>query len=316
LRLRSNDKPLLIIGGPTGVGKSEVACCVAKEIGGEIISADSMAVYRYMDIGTAKLKECMSEVKHHLVDVVNPDQYFDVKMFEEMAVKAYKEIIERGNVPMLVGGTYLYIQAFLYGIAETPEPDWKLRNRLYKIAEKKGSEFLWRKLKIVDPLYADKIHPRDTRRIVRALEVFINSGKPFSSFHFWGKPRFKYVGVYLKRNWESLKTRIENRMFDMVRRGLIDEIRYLLQRGMSLTTLQAIGYKEFIPYLRGERSLEESIKEAIKNTLDQAKRQIRWFRKQGWYEVDLDNMNMRDACVKVVDIYAEAEEYKKEGLHS
>jgi len=168
-------------------------------------------------------------------------------------------------IPMLVGGTYLYIQAFLYGIAETPEPDWKLRNRLYKIAEKKGSEFLWRKLKIVDPLYADKIHPRDTRRIVRALEVFINSGKPFSSFHFWGKPRFKYVGVYLKRNWESLKT---------------------------------------------------SIKEAIKNTLDQAKRQIRWFRKQGWYEVDLDNMNMRDACVKVVDIYAEAEEYKKEGLHS
>ena len=314
--MRSDNKLLLVIGGPTAVGKSEIACCVAKEIGGEIISADSMAVYRYMDIGTAKLRECMSEVKHYLVDVVDPDQYFDVKMFEKMACEAYQEIVNKGKVPMLVGGTYLYIQVFLYGLAETPEPDWKLRNRLYEVAKRKGSEFLWQKLLAVDPAYAKKIYPKDTRRIVRALEVFINSGKPFSSFHGWRGPRLGYVGVYIKRSWKSLKSRIENRLLDMIKRGLIEEIRGLLERGMSLTTLQAIGYKEFIPYLKGERSLEESIREAIKNTCDQAKRQIRWFRRQGWYEVDLDIMNIREACKKVVDIYAEAEKYQKEGVHS
>ncbi len=307
---------MLVIGGPTAVGKSEIACCVAKEIGGEIISADSMAVYRYMDIGTAKLKECMREVKHYLVDVVNPDQYFDVKMFEKMACEAYKEIVNKGKVPMLVGGTYLYIQVFLYGLAETPEPDWKLRDRLYEIAKRKGSEFLWQKLLAIDPAYAGKIHPKDTRRIVRALEVFINSGRPFSSFHEWKGSRFRYVGFYIKRSWESLKSRIENRLLDMIKNGLIEEIKELWERGMSLTTLQAIGYKEFIPYLKGERSLEESIKEAIKNTCDQAKRQIRWFRRQGWHEVDLDIMDIKEACKKVVDIYAKAEESQKKSVHS
>ncbi len=307
---------MLVIGGPTAVGKSEIACCVAKEIGGEIISADSMAVYRYMDIGTAKLKECMREVKHYLVDVVDPDKYFDVKMFEKMAYEAYQEIVNKGKVPMLVGGTYLYIQVFLYGLAETPEPDWKLRNRLYEIIKRKGSEFLWKKLLAIDPSYAKKIHPKDTRRIVRALEVFINSGRPFSSFHEWRGPRFRYVGFYIKRSWESLKSRIENRLLDMIKKGLIEEIKELWERGMSMTTLQAIGYKEFIPYLKGERSLEESIKEAIKNTCEQAKRQIRWFRRQGWYELDLDIMDIKEACKRVVDIYAKAEKYQKKGVHS
>ena len=307
---------MLVIGGPTAVGKSEIACCVAKEIGGEIISADSMAVYRYMDIGTAKLKECMREVKHYLVDVVDPDRYFDVKMFEKMAYEAYQEIVNKGKVPMLVGGTYLYIQVFLYGLAETPEPDWKLRNRLYEVAKRRGPEFLWQKLLAIDPVYARKIHPKDARRIVRALEVFINSGRPFSSFHEWRGPRFRYVGFYIKRSWESLKSRIENRLLDMVRKGLIEEIKELWEREMSMTTLQAIGYKEFIPYLKGERGLEESIKEAVKNTCDQAKRQIRWFRRQGWHEVDLDIMDIKEACKKVVDIYAETEEYQKKGIYS
>jgi len=308
LNLKSSKK-LLIIGGPTAVGKSEVACCVAELLKGEIISADSMAVYKGMDIGTAKFKECMKKVKHHLIDVVEPYEYFDVKMFEEEALTAYYEIIKRDKVPILVGGTYLYIQAFLYGIEETPEPDWKLRKRLYSIAEEKGKEYLYKKLQIIDPEYARKIHPEDIRRVVRALEVFINSGRPFSKFHRWNKPRFEYVGFYLKRKWESLKKRIEDRIRDMIKEGLLEEIRLLMERGMSFVPLQAIGYKEFIPVIKGECGLEAGIREAVKNTCKQAKRQIRWFRRQRWNEIDLDGLSFEEACRRVVDIYAEAEEH-------
>ncbi len=302
--MRSNNI-LLIIGGPTAVGKSEVACCVAEKVEGEIISADSMAVYKKMDIGTAKFRECISKIKHHLVDMVEPDDYFDVKIFERLALKAYSEILSRNKVPMLVGGTYLYIQAFLYGISETPDPDWNLRRRLYSVADRKGSEYLYGKLKAIDPEYAMKVHPKDTRRIVRALEVFINSGKPFSHFHKWEKPRFSYKGFYLKRNWTDLRKRIEHRIRNMLKDGLLEEIKILLEGGLSLVPLQAIGYKEFIPVIRGEYDVEKGFMEAVKNTCYQAKRQIRWFRRQGWYEIDLDKMNIKEACDRIVRIYAE-----------
>jgi len=246
----------LIIGGPTAVGKSDVACCVAKKLNaccvakklnGEIISADSMAVYRFMDVGTAKPLECMKEVKHHLIDVVEPSDYFDAKMFEERAKKLLKEIQERGRVPLVVGGTYLYIQALLYGIDETPEPNWKLRN-------------------------ASKIHKNDVRRIVRALEVFITSGRPFSSFHTWDKPKLEHVGIFLIRSRENLFRRIEDRL-------------------------------KIVPCAKGEKPVEECLKEAIRNTKEQARRQIRWFRQRGWYEINLDRTTMEEACEKIVKIY-------------
>ncbi len=203
---------LLIVGGPTAVGKSDVSCLVAQKLDGEIISADSMAVYRFMDIGTAKPLECMKRIKHHLIDVVKPSGYFDAKIFEEEAKRLIKEIQERGKVPMVVGGTYLYIQALLYGIGETPKPDWKLREKLYALAERKGKEFLFKKLQAIDPKYASKIHPNDLRRTVRALEVFLSSGRPFSSYHHWDKPKLKHVGILLIRNRENLFKRIENRL--------------------------------------------------------------------------------------------------------
>ncbi|MCS6957438.1 MAG: tRNA (adenosine(37)-N6)-dimethylallyltransferase MiaA, partial [Aquificaceae bacterium] len=216
---------LIVIGGPTGSGKSEVCCVLAKRIGGEIISADSMCVYRQMNIGTAKPLQCMKEVKHHLIDVVDMGELFDAKMFEEKAVRAIQEVKKAGKIPIVCGGTYLYLQALLYGIEETPPPDWELRKRLYHIVQKKGSEYLYKKLKAVDPAYACKISPQDARRIVRALEVFINSSKPFSSFHRWGSPKLEFLGFYLSWSWESLSKRIEERAKRMLEQGLLDEVK-------------------------------------------------------------------------------------------
>jgi tRNA dimethylallyltransferase len=293
---------ILIIGGPTAVGKSEVACLVAQRIGGEVVSADSMTVYRGMDIGTAKPLECMKKVRHHLIDVVDPGDYFDAKIFEREALKAIRDIKVRGKIPIVAGGTYLYLQALLYGIEDTPEPDWKLRRRLYALAESRGGDYLYGKLKAVDPVYARKIHPNDVRRVVRALEVFINTGRPFSSFHRWGEPRLSFKGFFLIRSWDSLSRRIEERLRDMIRRGLLEEIRELLGRGFKsfLTSPQAINYKEFIPYLEGKRSFEEAFREALRNTREYARRQIRWFRKQGWIEVDLERLSSDRAADLIV----------------
>ncbi|MFN7065008.1 MAG: tRNA (adenosine(37)-N6)-dimethylallyltransferase MiaA [Aquificaceae bacterium] len=293
---------LIVIGGATGSGKSEVCCLLAKRIGGEIINADSMCVYRGMDIGTAKPLECMGEVRHYLVDVVEVGEVFDAKLFEEMSIKAIEEIEKKGKMPILCGGTYLYVQVLLYGIGETPTPDWRLRERLYHIAQKRGSEYLYQKLRAVDPAYAQKISPKDTRRIVRALEVFINSGKSFSSFHGWGAPCMPFKGFYLVWSWESLTKRIEERAKKMLQGGLIEEIRELLQKGFEgfLTSPQAIGYKEFIPYLKSEKSLEKCLQEMIRNTKEYAKRQIRWFRRQGWTEIDVESLGINMAVEKVL----------------
>jgi len=291
-------RDLVILGGPTGTGKSEIACCVAERTGGEIVSADAMSVYRGMDIGTAKRSPCEGYIRHHLVDVLDPGEIFDAKLYEELALKAVADIRRRGRIPVVAGGTYLYIQALLYGIERTPPPNWKLREKLYSVAREKGSGKLYRILKAVDPLYASRIHPNDLRRIVRALEVFVESGKPFSSFHRWGRPRFSFTAFYLKRSWENLSKRIEERVHRMIEEGLVEEVKSLMERGFEnfLTSSQAIGYKELVPYLKGERTLGEAIREIIQKTKEYARRQIRWFRRQGWIEVDLEAMNPQEAC--------------------
>ncbi|MGC8852713.1 MAG: tRNA (adenosine(37)-N6)-dimethylallyltransferase MiaA [Hydrogenobacter sp.] len=293
---------LIIIGGPTASGKSSIACLVAQALDGEIISADSMSVYKHMDIGTAKPIECMKVIKHHLVDILEPGELFDAKIFEEMSLRAIEDIKRRKKIPIVCGGTYLYIQALLYGIEETPPPDWSLRQRLYAIAEKKGSAYLYEKLKVVDKKYAMKISPQDSRRIVRALEVFLQTGRPFSSFHRWGIPRFEFKGFYIKLSWETLSRNIEKRVMEMLERGLVDEVKRLLDMGFEnfLTSQQAIGYKELIPYLKGLISLEEAIESIVKNTKDYAKRQIRWFRKQGWEEVDAESLGLEGSANHII----------------
>jgi tRNA dimethylallyltransferase len=204
--------------------------------------------------------------------------------------------LERGRVPIVVGGTYLYLQALLYGLAETPEPDWKLRNKLYSIAQKSGGEFLYRKLSVIDPLYAGKIHPNDLRRIVRALEVFIQSGRRFSEFHNWTKPKIPFIGFYLRWSKEALMERIERRVLKMFEEGLVEEVKGLMEMGLEgfLTSSQAIGYKELIPYIKGDITLEEAMERVIRNTKAYAKRQIRWARRMGFLEVDMENMSMSE----------------------
>ncbi len=295
---------LLIIGGPTATGKSELACCLAERVSGEIVSADSMAIYRGMDIGTAKPTECLKRVRHHLIDVAEPGEYFDAKLFERKASEAVEDIRRRGKLPIVCGGTYLYLQALLYGIEETPPPNWKLRKRLYSMAERRGRVHLHRKLSVIDPIYARKIHPNDLRRSVRALEVFLETGRAFSSFHRWDKPKFNYLGVYVSRDWDELSRRIEIRVHRMIEKGLVDEVKRLLDKGFEgfLTSSQAIGYKELVPYLKGEVSLEEAVEEIVKNTKEYAKRQKRWFRRQGWVEINLTNMSIEEACEKLLTL--------------
>jgi len=245
----------------------------------------------------------MKRVRHYLVDVVEPGEVFDAKLFEELALEALENIRRRGKVPIVAGGTYLYIQVLLYGMEETPPPNWKLRHRLYLTAERKGTAYLHRILKRVDPDYARRVHPNDLRRIVRALEVFVESGKPFSRFHRWKEPRFSFTGFYLRRSWEKLALRIEERVHRMIAEGLVDEVRKLMRKGFEsfLTSSQAIGYKELVPYLKGEVSLKEAVDEIVRRTREYAKRQIRWFRRQGWIEVDLDSMSLEEACTFICD---------------
>ncbi len=297
-------KPLIVIGGPTGVGKTELSLKLAQEIGGEIISADSMAVYRHMDIGTAKPSpEERKKVKHYVIDVVNPDETFSIKQFIDIADEAVKEIWAKGKIPIVVGGTYMYIHPFLYGLAETPPADWELRKKLYQRAEEEGKEQLWKELIEIDPEYAKKIHPNDLRRIVRALEVYQLTGKPYSSFHGnWKKPRYPYLGVFLYRPWESQYQRIKNRVWDMIRDGLLGEINKLLSMGFkeAITSPQAIDYKEFLPYFEGKKTLIECIYDTIKHTKEQAKRQLRWFKRyQDWLKINLDELN-NDQAVELI----------------
>ncbi len=295
-------KPLIVIGGPTAVGKTELSLRLAEEIGGEIISADSMAVYKYMDIGTAKPSPAdRRRIKHYLIDVAEPTETFSIKRFIDEADAAVYEIWKKGKVPIVVGGTYMYLHPFLYGLAETPPGDWELRKKLYERAEKEGKETLWEELLKIDPAYAAKIHKNDLRRIVRALEVYHLTGRPYSSFHTnWdnAKPRYPYLGVFLHRPWESQYKRIRNRVWDMIRDGLLGEISNLLKMGFreAITSPQAIDYKEFLPYFEGKKSLVECAEEVIKNTKAQAKRQLRWFKRyDDWLRIDLDKTPTAEA---------------------
>ena len=303
-------KPLIVIGGPTGVGKTELSLRLAKEIGGEIISADSMAVYKYMDIGTAKPSPAdRRAIKHYLIDVVEPSDTFSIKQFIDLADEAVREIWQKGKVPIVVGGTYMYIHPFLYGLAETPPGDWELRKRLYERAQKEGKDKLWEELLKIDPTYAGKIHKNDLRRIVRALEVYTLTGKPYSSFHTnWenAQPRYPYLGVFLVRPWEEQYRRIVNRVWDMIRDGLLGEIRKLLQMGFreAITSPQAIDYKEFLPYFEGKKPLIECIHDTIKHTKEQAKRQLRWFKRyKDWLRIDLSKVPTEEAVRLIIETY-------------
>ncbi len=294
---------VIVITGTTATGKTELSIQIAKKINGEIISADSMMVYKFMDIGTAKPSlEERQGIPHHLIDIKYPDQQFSVKEFVNLADKVIRQIRKKGKIPIVVGGTWLYIQALLYGLSDAPQADWKIREKLYSISNHQ----LYEKLKKVDPEYASKIHINDKRRIVRALEVFYITGKPFSKFikeHSFKNKRYKFLGFNLTRERDEIINRIEARVYKMIEKGLVDEVKLLLDMGYrkAVTSSQAIGYKELVPYIEKKQSLEKSIQDIIKNTKAFAKRQIRTFRKKDEFiSVDLTNNKPDDVVTNIV----------------
>lgn len=284
----------VFIAGPTAVGKSEIALALAEQLGGEIISADSMQVYRGLDIGTAKPSPAdRARVPHHLIDICDLTESFDAAQFVRLAQKAVEEIQARGRVPVFCGGTGLYFKAFLSGLGEAPSANPELRAEL----EAASFEALLRELRERDPAAYEKIDKQNPRRVIRAVEVIRLTGKKFSEQRVdWkaeGKRLKAEVIFALTRKTDDLHARINIRVDEMFRHGLVDETRELLQRGLeqNQTAMQAIGYRQVVEHLRGERSLAETVQQVKIRTRQFAKRQLTWFRRQlnpEWIELKPD----------------------------
>ncbi|CUX50437.1 tRNA (adenosine(37)-N6)-dimethylallyltransferase MiaA [Clostridium sp. C105KSO13] len=280
-------KPLIILAGPTAVGKTKLSISLAKTVGGEIISADSMQVYRHMDIGSAKIQpEEMEGIVHHLVDVLEPDEEFHVVRFQQMAKAAVEEIYERGRIPILVGGTGFYIQALLYDIDFTKnESDPKYRRYLEELVQKKGPGYLHEMLKKTDAKSAESIHPHNSKRVIRALEFYNQTGKKISEHNRVERQKqspyhFAYFVLYDER--KRLYERIDSRVDQMLKEGLVKEVQALKDRGCirDMVSMQGLGYKEILAYLDGETSFEEAVYRIKRDTRHFAKRQLTWFKRE------------------------------------
>lgn len=281
-------KPLIILAGPTAVGKTSLSIRLAKETGGEIISADSMQVYRHMDIGSAKItKEEMEGVPHYLVDVLEPEEEFNVVRFQQMAKEAAERIWEKGKIPLVVGGTGFYIQALLYDIDFTEnDGDESYRRQLeQKASDEEGASELYEMLKTVDPKAAQEIHPRNIKRIIRALEFYHQTGKKISEHNETQRQKmspYNYAYFVLTDERGRLYERIDRRVDLMMEQGLLDEVRYLKKRGVrkDSTAMQGLGYKELYAYLDGEYPLDEAVRIIKRDTRHFAKRQLTWFKRE------------------------------------
>ncbi|MCL6590310.1 MAG: tRNA (adenosine(37)-N6)-dimethylallyltransferase MiaA [Firmicutes bacterium] len=287
--MASKKLPLLVIAGPTAVGKTDCAISLALSLPlpAEIISADSMQVYKYLNLGTAKPSiEQQRAVKHHLIDLVTPDQEFTVSDYRKLFEITMAELISRGKLPILSGGTGLYIRACLQDyLGENPAgADWDLRNRLREAAREKGPEFLFKQLQTVDPLAAARIHPNDLRRVIRALEVYQITGKPISELQSSrpAEERYQLAYVFLERDRADLYSRIDKRVDCMIEEGLLDEVRSLLKMGYSpdLKPMQGLGYRQMNDYLQQKCSWEAAVASMKKETRNYAKRQLTWFRRE------------------------------------
>lgn len=280
-------KKMIILTGPTAVGKTALSIALAKKVGGEIISADSMQVYRYLDIGSAKItKEEMQGVPHHLIDVLMPEEEFNVCRFQEMAKEALTGIYGRGHIPIVAGGTGFYIQALLYDIDfSTEENHKKVREFLEKEAAEKGNEYLYARLKETDPASAEAIHPNNVKRIIRALEFYELNGYPISEHNQQERAKeAAYDACYFVLNdeRERLYQRIEERVDEMLSKGLVEEVRTLKQMGChkDMVSMQGLGYKEILAYLEGSYSFDEAVYLIKRDTRHFAKRQLTWFRRE------------------------------------
>ena len=274
-----------VIGGPTASGKSKLAVELAKKINGEIISADSMQIYKEMNIGTAKItKEEMQGIKHYLIDIVSPNERYSVSNFKNDAELAIEEILKKGKTPIIVGGTGLYIDSLIYGIEfQDEEIDTEYREKLNKIAENEGLEKLYNKAKEIDPEAMKKISINDKKRIIRVLEIYHKTGKTKTKQEIESRKKelkynFKVFAIDMDR--EKLYSRVEKRVDMMVDEGLIGEVKGILEKYNQFpTAMQGLGYKETVEYLQNKISKEEMIEKIKKETRHYAKRQLTWFRK-------------------------------------
>jgi tRNA dimethylallyltransferase len=312
--VQQTDKPsIAIIVGPTAVGKTDISIGVAKALDGEIISADSAQVYRYMDIGTAKIKpEEMQGVRHHMLDVADPDQSFSVAQFRNSCQQYIQDISARGKLPMVVGGAGLYINSLLNNLEFTASVgDEEFRNEMQEIADNKGNEYLHAMLKDMDPDSYSRLHPNDVRRVIRALEVYKFTGKTISNFQEESRrapERYHYAFVGLTMDRQRLYDRIDLRVERMLAAGLVEEVKGLLNMGYdeSLVSMQALGYKEILQYLRGELSYDEAVFVLKRDSRHYAKRQLTWFRRDQriqWFDVE-EYTNKEENVKKITNYIA------------
>lgn len=280
-------KKLVILTGPTAVGKTDLSIELAKQINGEIISADSIQVYKYMDIGSAKITaQEMDGVKHYLIDVLKPDEEFNVHVFQQMTKQCMEEIYAKGKIPLIVGGTGFYIQSVLYDIHfDETNDSHEYRHYLEQLFHEKGNKYIHDMLKSVDPKSAENIHFNNVKRVIRALEYHHDTGKVISEHNEKqreNKSPYNFTYFVLNDDRELLYSRINRRVDRMIDSGLVDEVKQLLSMGYdsSLVSMQGIGYKEIAGYIRGDFTLDEAIELIKKNTRHFAKRQLTWFRRE------------------------------------
>ncbi len=273
---------LIVIVGPTAVGKTRLAVRLGEELKGEIVSADSRQIYRGLDIGTAKpTARQQQRVPHHLIDIIDPDEKFTLALYQEMASKAIDDVLDRGKVPLLVGGTGLYVRAVVENWAiPRVEPDERLRAELYRQAEEEGAESLHARLREVDPLAAERIEAHNVRRVVRALEVYLASGTPISRLQGKGSSPYRSLQIGLTMERAELYRRIDRRVDDMIEAGLVEEVRSLVERGYrhALPAMSGLGYGQIGRYLHGEINLEEAIGRIKHDTHRFVRQQYNWFR--------------------------------------
>lgn len=285
--MKDTKKPLIILTGPTAVGKTSLSLKLAKQIGGEIISADSMQVYRHMDIGSAKIMpDEMQGIPHHLIDVLEPAEDFNVVLFQKMVKDCLFGIYERGHIPIVTGGTGFYIQAVLYDIDFTEnEENTVYREKLEQVAAEKGNAYLHEMLREVDEEAAQAIHENNVKRVIRALEYHMLTGEKISEHNETQREKetaYRSCYFVLNDRRETLYERIDERVDKMLEQGLIEEVKKLKEMGCSkdMVSMQGLGYKEILNYLEGETSLERAVYLIKRDTRHFAKRQLTWFRRE------------------------------------
>ena len=295
--IEMNRPRVVIVLGPTGVGKSKLAIEWAEELEGEIISADSMQVYRYMDIGTAKpTLDDQKRVQHHLIDLVTPDQPFHAALYRTLGRKTIDQLYENKTPIWVVGGTGLYIKTLTQGLFSSPKIDPHVRESLKQEAKEKGTDALYERLKKVDPKTAFHLHPNDLFRIIRALEVFDSTGAPISFYreqHRFGEKPYLTLKVGLEINRDRLYHRIEKRVDQMLEKGFLQEVERLMEMGYgpALKPMQSLGYKQMVQFLLKEIGWDEAVRQMKRDTRHYAKRQLTWFKADSeihWWDESID----------------------------